>query len=236
VLRPKTLINSEQYLLWGAKGLIHWVIFVPARSLLARNLICWVICAGKYFLGGEIFNLLKDIRTGGHREVVRHDGNELSWARWLKEACPSRVLLLDAHVWGFYLLNSEVEQTCLDYFWYDSRVITMFCSLEEWSRTQDCWGSSPMKPRAGFRYMFRDWNDSENGSRWFLMTVFMLDDLIDSWWIMQIFRDCFCVSRFDWFMMNHAKFPWLPLCWMIWERCTMSWVIVRFDAELELTR
>ena len=51
-----------------------------------------------------------------------------------------------------------------------------------------------MKPRARFRYMFRDWNDSKSGSRRFLMNVFVLDDVIDSSRIMQIFGDRFCVG------------------------------------------
>ena len=65
--------------------------------------------------GGEIFDLLKDIRTGGHREVVRHDGNELELSKVIEGGMSLKRFINGRTCMTFYLLTSEVEQTCLDY-------------------------------------------------------------------------------------------------------------------------
>ena len=65
--------------------------------------------------GGEIFNLLKDIRTGGHREVVRDDGNELELSKVIEGDMSLKSFIVGCTCMTFYFLTNEVEQTCLDY-------------------------------------------------------------------------------------------------------------------------
>ena len=65
--------------------------------------------------GGEIFNLLKDIRTGGHREVVRDDGNELKLSKVIEGGMSLKRFIVGCTCMTLSLLTSEVEQTCLDY-------------------------------------------------------------------------------------------------------------------------
>ena len=73
--------------------------------------------------GGEILNLLKDIRTGGHREVVRHDGNELELRKVIQGGMSLTRFIIGYTCMTFYLLTSEFGQTCLDYSLCDRRVI-----------------------------------------------------------------------------------------------------------------
>ena len=65
--------------------------------------------------GGELFNLLKDIRTGGHREVVRDDGNELELSKVIEGGMSLKGFIVGCTYMTISLLTSEVEQTYLDY-------------------------------------------------------------------------------------------------------------------------